>query len=234
MNGNPSNTEYAILETGTTQYVNATTGALQAGEDWQAYSGFGGSSGVTVTGLLSGTNYTFQVKARNGDNQETVFGGTESAVPMGTPYKVACTVEPTSICADNTTTALITAMIQDDANITLTSTTNQINFFASGTFFPSGSVNAVNGVATVTYSATSVNPTAKVQAQSSGLVTAWLDLPVTQCLPPDSIDLDAESASMKANGKSSILITAILRPDLYRGYREQVRLKKAEGGFYDS
>ncbi len=92
--GNPPGTEFAIYETGTGTYVQSdgTLGAASA--VWQAggtSSGqWGESTGtigkVTVNGLTPNTLYTFQVKARNGDNTETVLGAsglmyTLAAVP---------------------------------------------------------------------------------------------------------------------------------------------------------
>ncbi|MBN8567625.1 MAG: fibronectin type III domain-containing protein, partial [Flavobacteriales bacterium] len=65
-NGNPSVTVYAIQETGG-QYIQAN-GTLGATAVWQTAANWGT---VTVTGLTASTNYTFQVKARNGANVET-------------------------------------------------------------------------------------------------------------------------------------------------------------------
>ncbi len=45
----------------------------------------------TVTGLSQGTTYTFQVKARNGNNTETVFGATSSIMTLGEPILDATT-----------------------------------------------------------------------------------------------------------------------------------------------
>ncbi|MGI6423118.1 MAG: DUF2341 domain-containing protein [Candidatus Dojkabacteria bacterium] len=75
LNGaNPSNTEFAVQETLTGKYVNLTTGALQATADWKQ-----NNTPIVVRDLLSGTTYTFKVKARNGDNIETNFSATASA-----------------------------------------------------------------------------------------------------------------------------------------------------------
>ncbi|MEK9195927.1 MAG: hypothetical protein AAB914_01020, partial [Patescibacteria group bacterium] len=64
-NSNPTATEFSIQETGSSNYVNKSTGALGS-ISWGTYAEFGSGSGITVTGLSAGTNYTFQVKARNG------------------------------------------------------------------------------------------------------------------------------------------------------------------------
>jgi len=80
-NGNPANTQYAI-QTGT-QYVQAN-GSLGATAVWQTAATWGYK---TVTGLTSGTNYTFRAKARNGDNVETVFGADASETTL-TPVTV--------------------------------------------------------------------------------------------------------------------------------------------------
>ncbi|MFA7253443.1 MAG: fibronectin type III domain-containing protein [Patescibacteria group bacterium] len=62
---NPSYTHYEIYETTTGKYVRQSDGTLQATEDWQTYSGWGGASGITINGLDSNTSYTFQVRAAN-------------------------------------------------------------------------------------------------------------------------------------------------------------------------
>ena len=73
VNGNPATTEFAIQETNSLNYVqaNGTLGGptvWQTTNVWHAVTNF-----VTVTGLIPGSNYVFQVKARNGDNTETAF-----------------------------------------------------------------------------------------------------------------------------------------------------------------
>ncbi|MFT3909040.1 MAG: lamin tail domain-containing protein [Ferruginibacter sp.] len=72
LNGNPVSTQYAIQETGG-NYVQ-TDGSLAASLVWQTASTWGTK---TVTGLTPATLYTFQVKARNGNNVETGFGATQ-------------------------------------------------------------------------------------------------------------------------------------------------------------
>ncbi|MEZ4839074.1 lamin tail domain-containing protein [Flavobacterium sp.] len=76
-NGNPATTEYVIQETGG-QYVQAD-GTLGATAIWQTTSDW---ATTTVTGLTTATNYTFQVKARNGANVETAFGGSASETTL--------------------------------------------------------------------------------------------------------------------------------------------------------
>jgi len=77
VNGNPSGTEFAIQETSTGYYVQAD-GTLNAGAVWQNGATWGTK---TVTGLTTGSTYTFQVKARNGGSTETAYGATTSGVP---------------------------------------------------------------------------------------------------------------------------------------------------------
>jgi uncharacterized protein YegP (UPF0339 family) len=90
-NSNNSNVQYAVQDSGTGNYVNKTTGALQGSADWGTFAQWGGDSGINVVGLDSGTQYTFQVKARNGDSVETGFGSSSSvytalnAPTIGTP-----------------------------------------------------------------------------------------------------------------------------------------------------
>ena len=95
VNSNPAATEFAIQETGG-NYVQAD-GTLGVSAVWQTYATWGSGSGVTVTGLAGGTTYTFQVKARNGDNTATAFGSTGnaatnvSAPTIGTPSVLSTT-----------------------------------------------------------------------------------------------------------------------------------------------
>lgn len=73
-NGNPGGTSgshttfYAIWESTTAQWVQAN-GMLGAAAVWQSYS----SWSATVSGLEPGTQYCFQVKARNNDGLETAL-----------------------------------------------------------------------------------------------------------------------------------------------------------------
>lgn len=77
-NGNNSQVEYAIEED-SGSFVDVSTGALVEQADWGTYSQFGGSSGVDVVGLNSGTQYSFRVKARNLDEVETEYSSASSA-----------------------------------------------------------------------------------------------------------------------------------------------------------
>lgn len=89
--GNPTTTQFAIDETVTGKYVQAdgTLGTLPV---WQSYASWGGSSGVTVTGLSRGTVYSIGVKARNINVIETALGTTASVttlVPIAAfPYRI--------------------------------------------------------------------------------------------------------------------------------------------------
>ncbi len=70
VNGNPADTQFAIqVDAG--DYVQAN-GSLGGSAVWQTAATWGT---VTVTGLDAGTEYSFRVKARNGANVETAFGG---------------------------------------------------------------------------------------------------------------------------------------------------------------
>ena len=71
INENPATTEFAIQETGDS-YVQ-TDGSLNTTAVWQTAATWGTK---TVTGLAQNKSYTFNVKARNGDNTETLFGAT--------------------------------------------------------------------------------------------------------------------------------------------------------------
>ncbi|MFN8246365.1 MAG: hypothetical protein U0T56_08310 [Ferruginibacter sp.] len=71
-NSNPPATQFAIQETGSGNFVQSIDGSLGGSPDWQTIATWG--TPRTVTGLAQSTSYTFQVKARNGDNVETGYG----------------------------------------------------------------------------------------------------------------------------------------------------------------
>ena len=75
-NGNTAITEYAIAVSYgvSNKYVQAD-GTLGDSEAWQSFSGWGGYYGEEMTGLTANTQYNVKIKARNGNNVETVFGG---------------------------------------------------------------------------------------------------------------------------------------------------------------
>ncbi len=67
---NPSNTEFAVFEDVTDQYLNPANGQLVSEVQWGTYAQWGGTSGVDSIGLSSNTQYTYKVKARNINNIE--------------------------------------------------------------------------------------------------------------------------------------------------------------------
>jgi hypothetical protein len=97
-NSNPTNTEYAIFESNSGGYVQ-TNGTLSGTTVWQSYANWGGASGKAVTGLSVNTQYSFQVKARNGNNDETSLSSAASNYTLantpGTP--TLSTITPSSI-----------------------------------------------------------------------------------------------------------------------------------------
>jgi hypothetical protein len=81
-NSNPTTTEFAIYETSTIMFLQAN-GTFGASAIWQTAAAWGTK---TVTALTTGTEYTFQVKARNGDPVETAYSPTASGIPVDHPY----------------------------------------------------------------------------------------------------------------------------------------------------
>lgn len=135
-NGNPSATVYAIQETGG-QYIQAN-GTLGATAVWQTAATWGT---VTVTGLTASTNYTFQVKAKNGANVETAFGTTASGTTL-TPE----TVDYAVVQFPNTTQT-----ITEGGQITV-----YIRAYENGITTPAGASTRLK--AWVGYSSTNDNP----------------------------------------------------------------------------
>ena len=79
-NGNPAATGYAIRETGG-NFVQ-DDGTLGVAEDWKTAADWGSKA---ISGLTAGTEYTFSVKARNGDLVETNYSGQASGTPIEVP-----------------------------------------------------------------------------------------------------------------------------------------------------
>jgi len=101
INGNPSDVTYAVynVTAGVAKYVVASTGALQAGEDWQSYATWGSGSGVANTSLYPNTTYTYQVKARAADGT-TVSAGPFGATANNTTYAATPGQATASVPAD--------------------------------------------------------------------------------------------------------------------------------------
>lgn len=133
VNGNPAATEFAILCTNSSQYVQSS-GALGGSAVWQTAATWGTK---TVTGLSSSQEYGFQVKARNGENVETAFGvvgnGTTSA---GAPTPTAPAVSTPTSTAIGTTTATLGGTIDSTNNAPVTA--RGIYWSTSSGFTPPG------------------------------------------------------------------------------------------------
>jgi T5SS/PEP-CTERM-associated repeat protein len=69
-NANPASTNFSIYNSTAGKYLQAD-GTLGDIAVWQTYTSWGGSSGITMTGLSENTQYTYQIVARNGDNVVT-------------------------------------------------------------------------------------------------------------------------------------------------------------------
>lgn len=85
VSGNPSDTTFVIAASADnfmadTRYVQSdnTLGASVGSEDRQTSTGWGGGSGIDVTGLNPSTTYYFKVSAMQGAFTETEFGPTAS------------------------------------------------------------------------------------------------------------------------------------------------------------
>ena len=93
-NGNAPSTTYAINETSTGFFVQAD-GTLGAGEVWQTYIVW---DTPTVTGLTPNTEYTFKVKAKDGNGTETAYSSTAADLTLANPPgTVTASVSSTNI-----------------------------------------------------------------------------------------------------------------------------------------
>ncbi|MFH1958039.1 MAG: FG-GAP-like repeat-containing protein [bacterium] len=91
---NPSHTEYAIYNNEESKYIQSG-GTLSPTECWQTFEIWGGTSGITNTGLVANSSYTYNVKARNGDGIDTVFSSAATVIytliqssPTGVNFEV--------------------------------------------------------------------------------------------------------------------------------------------------
>jgi len=95
LKNNPSYTEFSVkcLSDGTTKYVQAASGLLGDTTDWQTYSGWGGASGVTVSGLTYNISYEYLCRARNSEGIITEWSLSSSTYTLaqvpGTPTLVS-------------------------------------------------------------------------------------------------------------------------------------------------
>jgi hypothetical protein len=80
----PLNTRYAIFNETLGKYV-TTAGTLQAVEDWQLASAWGGTNGVVNSGLTAGMTYSYAVKAENGDFVPTDWSPSASVTTTALP-----------------------------------------------------------------------------------------------------------------------------------------------------
>ena len=97
-NGNPSSVTFAIHEAGG-QFIQAD-GTLGASAVWQTASTW---ATITVIGLAGNTTYTFDVKARNGENVETAYGSSAGGSTLSLSKPVLITPTFASIVTNGAT-----------------------------------------------------------------------------------------------------------------------------------
>jgi len=105
-NGNPASTEFAIhlvplTKSPTTKFVQAD-GTLGNTIVWATAATWGTK---TVTGLSTGTTYTFEVKARNNENAETAYGASTSQNTCANPTLGGEIGSDQTICSGSTPNA---------------------------------------------------------------------------------------------------------------------------------
>lgn len=100
--GNPTDATFAIAISSDnfatdTRYIqnDNSVGSALGPEDWQTYSGWGGASGVLLTGLVPNTTYTVKVAAKRGNFTETAFGPTGQAATVASSLTFDIDVSPT-------------------------------------------------------------------------------------------------------------------------------------------
>jgi hypothetical protein len=125
-NNNPAITEFCIAETGG-QFVQED-GSLGATAFWQTKALWGTK---VITGLTEGTTYTFQVKARNGAQLETVYGPTASGIPGTIIY-----VDEDATTGANNGSSWADAFVSLETALATALSPQQI-WVSEGTYFPS-------------------------------------------------------------------------------------------------
>ncbi|MBI5216970.1 MAG: proprotein convertase P-domain-containing protein [Ignavibacteriae bacterium] len=73
---NPADVEFAIKDSSSGLYINASGQIVSASPVWLTVAGWGGGLGLKLVNLERGTLYAFNVKARNVAGVETGFGAT--------------------------------------------------------------------------------------------------------------------------------------------------------------
>lgn len=111
-NSNPASTEFAIRVGA--QYVQAN-GTLGASEVWQTKATWGTPA---VTGLSPVTQYTVDVKARNGASTQTSFGTSANITTTGVPEIAVQSPTGTDIASGGNRGALGTVTVGSNADFT--------------------------------------------------------------------------------------------------------------------
>jgi len=95
----------ACVQSGAVKFVQ-TGGTLSTPQFYQSYSAWGGSSGVTVTGLTPGTTYYVAVAAKQGTFTNTEYGPSASAA-TGNPF-LTYSVSPNTLSLTNMVPGTVT------------------------------------------------------------------------------------------------------------------------------
>jgi hypothetical protein len=111
-NSNPASTEFAIRVGA--QYVQAN-GTLGVSEVWQSKTTWDTRA---VTGLSPGTQYTVDVKARNGANTQTAFGTSANITTAGVPEIALQSPTGTEIASGGSRESLGTVTVGSNADFT--------------------------------------------------------------------------------------------------------------------
>jgi len=104
--------------------------------------------------------------------------------------KLSVSANPTSLLANGSNTSNITATVEDDAGNPVTNSTATITFSlsgsAGGTLVGTNPVQAVNGIATITYRSGTSSGTATITATSQGLTQGQTNITLTANSAPNA------------------------------------------------
>ena len=182
VNSNPASTEFLIQEVNSGNYVQAD-GSLGAGAVWKTSSGWGVGGKVVVNSLSPNTSYSFQIKARNGNNVETDYssaaGATTSAQAPVVSYSGVPAALSTTYGTASATTNISVSGVYLNGDVTVTAPSGfEISTSTSGSYSGSLNLSTISGTLAsttvyirLTATANAGSYSGNLQLSSSGATT---------------------------------------------------------------
>ena len=182
-NGNPPATTYAIYNNTDSVYLDAA-GAATSTAVYQTTSSW---SGIAASSLTPNVQYTFSVKAKNGDAVETSFGSTASSYTLPTPAG-----QPT---ISSVSTASLSLAFTDNSNVSTTVysiyNVTDSSVFTTTTATSSISVTSLTPNTSYQFSIVALHAGSGADAATSTASTATSTVPTV----PASVSASADSTT---------------------------------------